>query len=319
MSALAGAWLVAVAGALGLPLGALAVLWIHALSSGRWGVVLGPALRRLAGLLPLAMVAFLPLLLALPVLMPFVATDPTTLPKTVAAKLGYLAPGWIVLRTLMVFAAWLAAWWLTMARAVIPQWLAVVGLCLYPAGLLLFTTDWMLALEPTYVSTTYPLLVGSAQLLGAFALAVVLTPASERDGDFGLLLISAILTWVYLAFMQWLITFMGNLPWETGWYLRRVDPAGVAVLLASAMLFAVVPFLALLPTANRQHPRRLRIIAWAIVAGYVAENLWRLLGAFEQDAALAVALVLGHAVVAVGVAWLLRSHAERWWGVMRHV
>jgi hypothetical protein len=292
---------------------------MHALTAGRWGVVLAPALRRLAGLLPLAMLAFLPLLLALPVLMPLVEADPPTLPETVAAKLGYLAHGWVVLRTLIVFLAWLAVWWRTMARAVIPPRLAVVGLCLYVAGLLFFTTDWILALEPTYVSTTYPLLVGSAHVLGAFALAVVLTAASERDGDLGLLLISAILTWVYLAFMQWLITFMGNLPWETGWYLRRTDPAGVAVLVLNALLFAAVPFLALLPTTNRKHPRRLRIMAWMIVAGYLAENLWRLDGAFERDATSAFALVLAHAVVGGGVALLLRWHAERWWGVPRHV
>jgi hypothetical protein len=319
MRAVADAWLVAVAGALGLPLGALAVLWMQALTGGRWGVILAPALRRLAGLLPLAVMAFLPLLPALPVLMPFVGADPATLPETVAAKLEYLAPGWMVLRTLAVFAAWLAAWWLTMARAVLPPWLAVVGLCLYVLGLLVFTTDWMLALEPTYVSTTYPLLVGSAQLLGAFALAVVLTPASERDGDFGLLLLAAILTWVYLAFMQWLITFMGNLPWETGWYLRRADAPGTAVLLASALLFAAVPFFALLPAANRKAPRRLRTIAWVLIAGYAAENLWRLEGAFERDAGFAVAVVLAHAVLIGGMALLLRWRAGRWWGVMRHV
>jgi len=319
MTALAQGWLVAVAAALGLPLGALAVLWMHALTGGRWGFVLGPALRWLAALLPVALVAFLPLLLALPVLMPFASADPATLPKTVAAKLNYLAPGWVALRTLLVVAAWLAVWWRTMRCATVSPRLGVVGLSGYVGGLLVFTTDWMLALEPTYVSTTYPLLVGSAQLLGAFALAVVLTPASERDGDFGLLLISAILTWVYLAFMQWLITFMGNLPWETGWYLRRVDAVGVAVLVVSALLLAVVPFLALLPGANRKHPRRLRVIAWMLVAGYVTENLWRLDGAFERDATYAVALVLAHAVVAGGLVVLLRWRTERWWGAMGHV
>src|SRR5690349_23328917 len=57
------------------------------------------------------------------------------------------------------------------------------SLCVYLAGVLVFATDWMLALEPTYVSTTYPLLVGSAHVLGAFAVATVLTPPSERSEE----------------------------------------------------------------------------------------------------------------------------------------
>jgi hypothetical protein len=319
MSTLAQSWLVTIAAALGLPLGALAVMWIHALTGGRWGEALGPALRRVARLLPVTLVAFLPLLLALPMLMPFVSADPATLPKTVAAKLTYLAPGWIVLRTLVVFAAWLAIWWRTMARADTSPRLAIIGLSLYVAGLLVVTTDWMMALEPTYLSTTYPLLVGAAHVTGAFALAVLLTPASARDNDFGLLLIAAVLTWVYLSFMQWLITFMGNLPWETGWYLRRIDPAGTIALLLHIALFAVVPFFALLPAGNRRNPRRLRIIAASILAGYAAENLWRLGGAFERDAGYLAALLLAHAVVIGGIVFLLRRPTGRWWGVARHV
>jgi hypothetical protein len=284
---LARGWLVAINAGIGLPLGALALLNIHALTGGLWGQEARPVLRPIAGLLPLMLVLGLPLLAAIGLLLPFLAADPASLPERVANKLGYLQPSWIVLRTFAGGAAWLVAGFIE-GRG---RGAAVAGLILYMLGLTVFTTDWGQALDPGYYSTIYPVEVAGAQILGALALATALVPRDAK-GDFGKLLLAVILSWSYFAAMQWLISWMGNLPDEAAWYLEHMAGWWGAVLVLTTLLFAVVPFVALLREAVRKDLRQIRPIAWTIVAGYVLDTVWRLAPAFPPEPLIVVGLLL---------------------------
>ena len=271
LAPLAQAWLVAIVTGLGLPLGALAILMMHKLTGGVWGEEARPALRRIAGWLPLLLLCGLPLLGSIALLLPFLQQPPETLPPRVAAKLGYLQPALIITRPIIVSGLWLIAWrFYDRSRRA-----AVLGLIAYMLGLLVFTTDWMQALDPAYYSTIYPVEVAGAQILGAFALTILFVPVDVK-GDFGKILLAALLSWAYFAAMQWLITWMGDLPDEAAWYLRRLNGAWPILLMLMIALFAVVPFFALLPEKVRTALPQLRIIAGLVLVGYVAESLWRM-------------------------------------------
>ncbi len=310
-------WLVTVHAALGLPLGAMAILMMHTLTGGHWGEALRPGLVAIAAALPLVMLAFLPLFAGIHVLLPFLSQAPGQLPERVAAKLGYLAPHWIVLRTIAVFAAWLFAaalidvlpWPRTRAS----KRGAVIGLVLYMLGLMVFSTDWMQALEPETNSTIYPVLVAGEQLLGAFAAALLVAPPSpERSNDLAKLLLAAVLTWIYFAYMQWLISWMGNLPPEAAWYVRRMQPSWLPALVLMIAGLGLVPFLALLSKRVRQDPRSLRLVAGVVVVGYFASNLWRVGAAFPLSPTYFAMLAGCHAVLAAAAALLIVPwhHAE---------
>jgi hypothetical protein len=251
-------------------------------------------LRPIAALLPLMLVLGLPLLASITLLLPFLAQDPASLPERVANKLGYLQPSWIVLRTFAVGAAWLIAGFIE-GRG---RGAAVAGLILYMLGLMIFTTDWGQALDPGYYSTIYPIEVTGAQILGALALATVLVPRDAK-GDFGKLLLAVIVSWGYFAAMQWLISWVGNLPDEAAWYLEHTAGWWGALLVLTVALFAIVPFFALLRESVRKSLAQMRPIAWMIVAGYVLDTVWRLAPAFPPDPLIVVALLL-----IGGVFWL---------------
>ena len=302
LAPLAQAWLVAIAAGIGLPLGALAILMIHELTGGLWGEEARPVLRRIAGLLPLMLLLALPLIAAIDLLLPFLTHAADTLPPRAAAKLAYLRPTLIISRTIMVAALWIAALRLyDRSRA----W-SVIGLIFYMLGLTIFTTDWMQALDPTYYSTIYPVEVAGVQILGALALTVALVPIDAK-GDFGKLLLTALLSWAYFAAMQWLISWMGNLPDEAAWYLERGDGWWGALLVITLLLLAIVPFFALLRRDIRQHLGRLRPIAWLLVAGYALENVWRLAPAFDPDPLILPAMLLVGAVFY----WALARRTQR--------
>lgn len=324
------AWLVADQTAMGLSLGATVILLIHSLTGGRWGEAIGPQLRRIAAALPLALIAFLPLLGAIELLMPFLGAPHEDLPAVVVRKLGYLASGWLIARALagaavFMLVAWLAGAWRPPQR--LPRkTAATIGLILYALALTLFSTDWMMALEPEFTSTIYAMLVASSQVLGALALATALhllaaglqpeaggADKATLSGDLAKLLLSGILTWVYLAYMQWLIIWMGNLPDEIGWYLRRDAGIWPWIFWVMALLFAVGPFLALLLRTVRNQSRRVAIVALMLVAGYVAETIWRLGGAFKGDALLCLEILAALLLIG-GVSWLLPGLRH---GVMR--
>lgn len=322
---LARAWLVADHVIMGLSLGAVTILLIHRLTGGLWGEAIGPQLRRIAATLPLALLGFLPLLGMIETLMPFLSQPEADLPVGVVRKLGYLTPFWLMVRALVCAAVFMAVAWLAGTcqppRRLAPRPAATIGLVLYALALTIFSTDWMMALEPEFTSTIYPVLVAGSQILGALALATTLhlfaaglrreTGGSEvatLSGDLSKLLISAILAWVYLAYMQWLIVWMGNLPEEIGWYLRRDNGCWPALFWLMAALFALVPFLALLLGAVRISAPRVAVVASLLVAGYVAETVWRLGGAHAADGAfgpliIAALLVIGSACALVPT-WL---------------
>jgi hypothetical protein len=313
--ALARAWLVAVTTLLGLPLGAMTLLMLFALTGGRWGEAARPALRTISAPLPVLLLLFLPLLGAIPALLPFLAAPPATLPDRVALKLAYLAPGWIVRRTLVVFAFWLGAalllgllpWRVRLAE----KSAAIVALILYALGLTIFTTDWMQALEPQFTSTIYAMMVASAQMLGALALATLVLaltgpvaraagggPGASLGDDLGRLLITGILGFVYLAYMQWLIVWIGDLPPEAAWYLARDAMPWPVAFWVMVLAFAVLPFLALLLGAVRKNTARLTAVAVLILIGFTAEGVWRVAPAFAADPP--YLLLLAAALAAVG-------------------
>ncbi|HVY43886.1 MAG TPA: hypothetical protein VG966_12700 [Hyphomicrobiaceae bacterium] len=244
---------------------------MHKLTGGLWGQEAQPALRRIAGLLPLMLLCWLPLIGAIALLLPFLDRPVAELPERVAAKLGYLQPTWIIVRTLVVAGLFLLIW-RTYDRS---RRASVLGLIGYMIGLTVFTTDWMQALDPSYYSTIYPVEVAGAQILGAFALVVLLVPVDAK-GDFGKILLAALLSWAYFAAMQWLISWMGDLPDEAEWYLRRLNGVWPVPLVLMLGLFAVVPFFALLPQRVRGSLPNLRIVAGIILVGYAAESLWRI-------------------------------------------
>ncbi|RYD27644.1 MAG: hypothetical protein EOP87_20855 [Verrucomicrobiaceae bacterium] len=79
-----------------------------------------------------------------------------------------------------------------------------------------------------------------------------------------------IIFWSYVAFTQFLIIWMGNLPEDIAWYEIRGRGLWkwVTVFLAASNLF--VPFFILLSRAVKDRPRRLqRVAAWLVVCQVV--------------------------------------------------
>ena len=79
----------------------------------------------------------------------------------------------------------------------------------------------------------------------------------EHYHDLGKLLFAFVVFWAYIAFSQYMLIWYGNIPEETGWYLKRQTGDWAWVSLVLLFGHFVLPFLVLLPRAVKRRPRLL--------------------------------------------------------------
>lgn len=290
-----GAWLAGWWFCLSLSLGGMTHLWIHRLTGGRWGLRSGALSRALARQLPWVLVAALPWLLALPTLYPWTGGAPPsaeTAPVWQVARPAFrqlwFSPLAFQGRLALYGITWLALWrWCT--GPAMPKGRAAAALMAHALITSLAVTDLIMALAPRWYSSAFALIILVAQSLGAWALLTMLTawrarasrglPSTGEDTadllhDLGNLLMMFMMSWAYMAFMEYLIIWSENLPREIGWYLPRLQGGwGVVTLVVASGLF-IVPQGALLMRAVKRHPLRLASTAALILASHALYCAW---------------------------------------------
>jgi hypothetical protein len=294
------------------PIGALVLLMIMRLVPGAWTQELAPALERVALLIAPAALLFAPVLFALGHIYAWPEAD-------TAFRGAYLSPLAYGLRTLLWFAALGGLAFLIVIRRVRAAAVASIGLIAFLPMATLISTDWLLFLDAGYASSGFALYVTSAQVLQAFALAVVLAAmngaAPQRTGLVGGLLLTLLLLWTYFIFMPYFITWSDNLPAGVRWYQRRTQGAWTWVMpvIAGSRLAAIA---ALLFKVVRNSRRALVGLCVMILLGAVLETAWLALPApapLAPSGWRAVALY-GLCVVAMG-ALMIGAHrlaSDQW-------
>ena len=284
-----------------LPAGALALLMgTRLFGGGSWALVVERPLAA-AGrtLLPTALL-FVPLVLVLPQLYPWTDAGWQAANRTQAL---YLYTPFFAARTAAVMVLWVALHaWLRRAPGRVP---AAVGLVVYALTASFAGVDWVLSRDPAFNSSEFGLYFIAHQLLAAFAFALLaarLDHASPRQLDaLGGLLLAGALAWSYLAYMQYLVVWSGNLPAEAAWYLRRQAGGWGAAFWAVIVLQAVLPVLVLPLRRVRRSPAALKALAAGVLLARVVESAWLVLPA-DAVAAPAVLLTLA-ALLALGGLW----------------
>lgn len=312
------AWLAALAFWVAWPIGSLALIFIHALTGGRWGHEIRDALATGIATLPLVLPAGLPILFVLPMLYPWVHPE-------VAAHLDnrfYLNAPFFYIRCLIYLAVWLGlGFWVLWAlkqedcESILYR-LAPPGLILLALSVTFAAIDFTLSMDPHFKSSIYGMLIGCESALLALAVAVMATVlTSPADGphmnrDLGRLLFALLVLWAYLDFMQVLIIWNSDLPEEAAWYLRRLQGGWLGVALLIAVCHFLLPFFALIwPQAQRS--RRMMCAVAALLVLIEAARVWWIVipaagrGLEWVDVA-AMAALLG---VAAAVALRVSAHA----------
>jgi hypothetical protein len=276
------AWLAAATGWIGWPLGSMALIFIHALTGGRWGWTIRPQLVAGMMTLPLILPVLVPILFVLRALYPWMHPD-------VAAGLDngfYLNPPFFYARGVVYLIVWLGLgalvlWALRRENAEqILYRVAAPGLVLLALTVTFAAFDYTLSMEPHFKSSVYGMLVGTEGVLLALSVAVMavalrgpIAPIRATE-DLGKLMLGLLVFWAYLDFMQLLIIWQSDLPHEADWYVRRTTGGWGTVAAVVAALHFVLPFFALLWPQVQRSPRVTGWVAALLVVIEVPRAWW---------------------------------------------
>jgi hypothetical protein len=316
---------------LGVTLGSMAILMIRHLTGGGWGMVIRRILGAAMRCLPLMAVLFVPILFGLPNLYVWARPLDSIADKHLREHLqgltkSYLNVHGFILRAVIYLAIWnLLSFLLTKwsketddrsTRDNTARFKAVSGpgLILYAFTISFAAIDWVMSIDPSWISTIYGLLILIGELLSAMCFAVLVErilvdykPMSELlkpdfVHDHGKWMLTFTMVWAYFSFSQWLIIWAGNLPEEITWYMRRLNGGWGFVGLFLVIFQFAVPFVLLLSRPFKRDIRRLAWLAiWILFMRYF-DLFWIIEPNFSKTLSLPVADIV--VSIAIGSLWI---------------
>lgn len=316
---------------LGVCLGSMAVLMLRHLTGGGWGMVIRRIMGAAMRTIPLVTFLFVPLLFGLRYLYPWARPldaiqDPHLRGHLQEITKSYLSRNGFIIRAAVYFAIWNGVSYLltrwskqqdqppALDNTVRFRAVSGPGLILYGFTVSFAAIDWVMSLDPSWISTIYGLLFLAGQVLSAICFAVVVErilvrykPMSEMlrpdfVQDHGKLMLAFVMVWAYFGFSQWLIIWAGNLPEEITWYMKRLNGGWGSIGLFLAVFHFAVPFVLLLSRPFKRDVTRLVWLAiWLILMRYL-DLFWNIEPNFS--ASLSVTWADFVVPVAMGGLWL---------------
>ena len=281
----------------GIAVGALILLGAFHASAARWPVVLRRFVETVPQSMPLFLVLFVPIALGMKRLFPWV--DPHGLDGEMAHlvhhKAPYLNVTSFLLRAALYFALWFAvahvlrAWSVRQDEAggvTLTKWQRRLGAGSLPFLALTMSFaafDWMMSLDPRFFSTIFGVYWFAGSFTATFAVVIIAGALTRGDPSafghhmsaehfhsLGKFMLAFTAFWAYVAFSQFMLIWIANVPEEVPWYILRIDGGWLWVGAFLALFKFLVPFLLLLSHDLKRDPRRLSWVAvWVLLVQWV--------------------------------------------------
>jgi hypothetical protein len=299
------AYLVAYVWVLGLALGSLAVMCIHHLSRGGWGLMIRRILEAATRTIPLLALAFAPIPIGMKKLYPWASSHGHG--HGHGFRAAYLTPNGFVARAALCFVIW-SAISLLLSRMSLRQdktgelrlsrrmqRIAAAAVILHVLAMTSCGIDWLMSLTPHWSSTIYGFYLIVGQIVAALAFVILLSVflagraplagrfRTEHFHDYGKLLLAFIMIWAYFSVSQFLIIWSGNLPEETSWYMSRMNGGWRWFSLALVILHFVLPFVLLLSRNLKRDGTRLAWVAAMMIVVRWIDLQWLVAPAFSAN------------------------------------
>ncbi|HWW50803.1 MAG TPA: hypothetical protein VN044_03615 [Verrucomicrobiae bacterium] len=310
-----------------IPLGSIAILMLHNLTGGWWGLPIRRILEACSRTVPLMAALFIPIWIGRSQLYSWARPADVESDPILQQKRWFLNPTGFTVRVIVYFAIWLAIVYLlnkwsreqdrTADPSLADRMVALSGPGLILWGLLVTAAavDWVMSLEPHWFSTIYGMIFIVIECLAALSFAVfVLRMISNHEPikdsvepkqfhDLGNLMLAFVLLWAYLSFDQLLIMWSGNLKDEIPWYMQRAFGGWAPVGVVLIVLHFFIPFFLLLQRGVKRRLRRLSVVAGLLIVLTLVDIYWIVVPSYETLAP-RVHLLDIFAVLGIGGLWL---------------
>ena len=316
---------------LGVALGSMAILMIRHLTGGGWGMVIRRILGAAMRTAPLLAVLFIPVIFGIHKLYIWAQPLDQIADKHLREHLEditktYLTTSGFIYRAIFYFAIWnllsflLSKWSKETDHPGSPDHtsrfkaIAGPGLILYGFTISFAAIDWVMSLDPSWISTIFGLVILIGEVLSAMCFAVVVErilfnykPMSEMlkpdfVHDHGKWMLAFLMMWAYFNFSQWLIIWAGNLPSEITFYMTRLHGGWASIGFILVLFGFAVPFAILLSRPFKRNIRRLVWLAvWLLLMRYI-DLFWIIEPNFSKTLTVTLADIV--VPIAIGGFWL---------------
>jgi Ni/Fe-hydrogenase subunit HybB-like protein len=278
---------------LSLGLSAMLFLTTQRLAGSRWSSALRRVSEAFMLLVPVASVLILPLWLGRRTLYAWGRPGAFAHENSIAGKVQYLQPHWILARSVLACLFWTASAWVIRRASIDQDRHPAQNLALHhrlnrysalfiPIFAITFTTasfDWLISLEPEWFSTMFAIYVFAGVFvhgIAAITLATVLLRKSgylskaineDRLHDLGKMLFAFSTFWGYIWVCQYLLIWYGNIPEEVTFYVKRANPQWLALFTLNFLMNWVAPFTLLLSAKAKQNARILKVTSIVVLLG----------------------------------------------------
>jgi hypothetical protein len=303
----------------GIALGSLVLVMLQFLTGGAWGLVIRRIAEAATRTLPLLFLLFLPIAAGFVIQVRpsgagnsrpaisglYIWADPAVVEADEALAFKarfYLNVPFFLIRAAICFAVWIGVmllvnrWSLAQDRPGAGdsrglRKISAAGLVIYGLTVTVMAIDWIMSLEPLWVSSIFGPLIGVGQVLTALSfIVIVLALVADRPPlagvvnrpvfrDLGSLMLAFVMMWAYLAFSQLLLIWSGNLPSEIPYYLRRIQGGWQVFAFALVLLHFALPFVLLLMHDVKRQRRSLLQVAGLILAMRAVDLYWMIMPA----------------------------------------
>lgn len=337
------AWLAAYAFGLSTCLVALVVAMIFHVTRAVWPVILRPVVMGIAGATPVFALLFLPVAIAR-IFADGARPDAAHLDFTRASnatELGahaalWLASPFFLARAVLYLVAWTA---LTFAlvradarydeapseeNADAQRRISAAGLPILGFTMTFASFDWFMATTPNWSSTVYGLYFFAGGFAAATSLVAVSTwyvDRTKRDSTssfarpdhfhaVGRLMLTATIFWAYLAFFQYLLLWIANLPRERGFFLARREEGWASFGGCLLVGHFLIPFLLLLSRSLKFRSGAVALVGVWLLLMHAVDVAWLVLASLPGGPHV-VDFTAFLAVNAIAVLYGLRRYRTR--------
>jgi hypothetical protein len=307
------AYLTAFAFVASIALGALIFLMTAYVVNARWNVAIRRLNESIVSVFPLLALLFVPIAFGLNELYLW-AAPPADLPAhelhLLHHKQAYLNQPFFLLRSGAYFILWIVSAFLLcrwslrrdtsgIAPAPVPgdehareRVFSSALLPLVSLALTFAAFDWLMSLQPFWISTIFGVYYFAGGFVASFGLLSLLAYAAQRSlapevirpahfHALGRLMFGFTIFWAYIAFFQALLIALPDRPEETGFYLRRLAGGwDVSTALLGIARF-VVPFFLLLPRRIKFDGRAMAALGAWIIAGHYLDMYWLVMPIYD--------------------------------------
>jgi hypothetical protein len=327
-------WLVLFLFVLTLGIGALFLVLLEYTVNATWSIPFRRISENLAALLPVSFFLGIPILFGLHTLFEWthaeaVATDPILQKKT-----AYLNVPFFIARFALFYVAWLGAYFIFIRlsrrldasgerRFILrAQRLAPAALIVFAFTLTFAAFDWVMSLDPHWYSTILGIYLMAGAMAAGTALTTLASASLKRAGmlpaaidqdhfyNLGALLFAFNTFWGYIAFVQFLLIWYGNIPHETAWFALRGRFSWPVLTFVLVFAHFLVPFLGLLSRSAKTDLRRLSWVAAFVLLGHGVDMYWIVVPSIRHYDAVVGWQEAGIALAALSIGlfvWIRRS------------